>query len=109
VLVLDEHEVFRRSFTQIEAPGDPAQLAERWQNSPTASRCTPRRRFFYPELPQGVDHAQDDTEHAVHHHNQIRDAVRRVDTHPVGADQGAAFGQARAVTADYLDEQEHEM
>ena len=31
MLVLGEHEVFRRSFTQIEAPGDPAQLAERWQ------------------------------------------------------------------------------
>jgi len=31
VLVLGEHEVFRRSLTQIEAPGDPAQLAERWQ------------------------------------------------------------------------------
>jgi len=31
VLVPGEHEVFRRSLTQIEAPGDPAQLAERWQ------------------------------------------------------------------------------
>jgi len=98
VLVLGEHEVFRRSFTQIEAPGDPAQLAERWQNSPTASRCTPapRRRSFYPELPQGVDHAQDDTEHAVHDHNQIRDAVRRVDAHPVGADQRGRRSGRRA-------------
>jgi len=66
--------------------------------------------IFYLGLLQGVDHAQDDTEHAVHDHNQIRDAVRGVHAHPVGADQWcAAFRQARAVTADHLDEQEREM
>jgi len=66
--------------------------------------------IFYLGLLQGVDRAQDDTEHAVHDHNQIRDAVRGVDAHPVGADQWwAAFRQARAVTADHLDEQEREM
>jgi len=66
--------------------------------------------ILYPGLLQGVDRAQDDPEHAVHDHNQIRDAVRGVDAHPVGADQWwAAFRQARAVTADHLDEQEREM
>jgi len=112
VLVLGEHEVFRRSLTQIEAPEDPAQLAERWRQLADGLEvhASAEETIFYPELLQGVDHAQDDTQHAVHDHNQIRDAVRGVHSHPVGADQWwAAFRQARAVTADHLDEEEREM
>jgi iron-sulfur cluster repair protein YtfE (RIC family) len=112
VLVLGEHEVFRRSFTQIEALEDPAQLAQRWQELADGLEvhASAEETIFYPELLQSVEHAQDDTEHAVHDHNEIRDAVRGVDTHPVGADQWwAAFRQAREVTADHLDEEEREM
>jgi len=112
VLVLGEHEVFRRSFNQIEALEDPAQLAQRWQELADGLEvhASAEETIFYPELLQGVEHAQDDTEHAVHDHTEIRDAVRGVDTHPVGADQWwVAFRQARAVTADHLDEEEREM
>ncbi len=78
VLVLGEHEVFRRSFTQIEALEDRAQLAKRWQELADGLEvhASAEETIFYPELLQGVDHAQDDTEHAVHDHNEIRDAVR---------------------------------
>jgi len=74
VLVLGEHEVFRRSFTQIEALEDPAQLAQRWQELADGLEvhASAEETIFYPELLQGVDHAQDDTEHAVHDHNEIR-------------------------------------
>ncbi len=90
MLVLGEHEVVRRSFTQIEALKDPAQLAERWQKLADGLEvhASAEETIFYPELLQGVDHAQDDTEHAGHDHNQIRDAVRGVDSHPVGAASG---------------------
>jgi len=112
VLVLGEHEVFRRSFTQIEALEDPAQLAKRWQELADGLEvhASAEETIFYPELLQGVDHAQDDTAHAVHDHNEIRDAVSEVDAHPVGADTWwAAFRHARQVTADHLDEEERDM
>jgi len=111
VLVLDEHEVFRRSFTRIETLDDPAQLAQQWRELADGLEvhASAEETIFYPELLQAAA-AEDDTEHAVHDHNEIRCAVRGVNAHGVGSDEWwAAFRQAREVTADHLDEEERDM
>ena len=112
VLILSEHENFRRSFTEIEAITDPGPLGERWQELADALEvhASGEEEIFYPELLQEVDDSGDDTEHAVHDHNEIRDAVRAVDAEDLASDAWwEAFRTAREVTAEHLGEEEHDM
>lgn len=112
VLILSEHEAFRRSFTEIESLEDPAQVRERWQElaDQLEVHASGEEEVFYPLLLQEVDDSEGETTHAVHDHNEIRDAVRAVDTHELASDEWwEAFRSAREVTADHLGEEEREM
>jgi hypothetical protein len=112
VLVLSEHETFRRSFTEIEQLTEADQLRERWSelSDQLEVHASAEEAIFYPELLQDVDDVEGETEHAVHDHNEIREACRAVDEHEVGSDPWwEAFRSAREVTADHLDEEERDM
>lgn len=112
VLILSEHEAFRRSFTEIEALDDPAQVRGRWQElaDQLEVHASGEEEVFYPLLLQQVEDSEGETKHAVHDHNEIREAVRAVDEHePATDDWWAAFRNAREVTADHLGEEEREM
>lgn len=112
VLIQSEHEAFRRSFTEIEQLTDPGDLGPRWQElaDQLEVHASAEEVIFYPELLQEVDEVEGDTEHAVHDHNEIRDAVRTVGGHEVGTDAWwEAFRTAREVTADHLGEEERDI
>jgi hypothetical protein len=112
VLILSEHEAFRRSFTEIEALEDPAQVRERWQEltDQLEVHASGEEEVFYPLLLQEVDGSEGETKHAVHDHNEIREAVRAVDEHEPASDGWwEAFRSAREVTADHLGEEERDM
>lgn len=112
VLILSEHESFRRSLAEVEQLTDPEQLAARWQE--LADRlevhASGEEVIFYPELLREVGDSEGDTEHAVKDHNEIREAVRAVAGHEVGSDSWwQTFRTAREVTAEHLDEEERDV
>ena len=57
VLVLSEHEAFRRSFTEIEGLSEPDALRERWAelSDQLEVHASAEEAIFYPELLQDVD------------------------------------------------------
>ena len=112
VLILSEHEAFRRAFTEIESLEDPAQVRERWLElaDQLEVHASGEEEVFYPALLQDVSDSEGDTEHAVKDHNEIRDAVRACGEHEIGGDAWwAAFRQAREVTVDHLGEEERDV
>ena len=111
-LILSEHELFRRSFTEIEGLTDTAELTERWSElaDQLEVHASGEEEVFYPEMLHDVDDAEDDTEHAVKDHNKIREAVDAVATHEVGTDAWwEAFRHAREETVEHLEEEEHDV
>jgi hypothetical protein len=111
-LILSEHEAFRRAFTRIEELSDAEELRPAWQElaDQLEVHAAGEEAVFYPELLQDVDDSEDDTEHAVKDHNQIRDAVRSVAEHEVGTDAWwEAFRAAREETVEHLEEEEHDV
>ncbi|MCW2613396.1 MAG: uncharacterized protein JWN08_390 [Frankiales bacterium] len=111
-LILSEHDAFRRSFTEIEALTDAAELGRRWDElaDQLEVHAAGEEEVFYPHLLQEVDDSEGDTEHAVKDHNEIRDAVRSVADHEVGTDPWwAALRGAREATVDHLGEEEQDV
>lgn len=109
VLILSEHEAFRRAFAEIEALSDEAELRRRWDDlaAQLEVHAAGEEEVFYPELLSEVDDAEDDTEHAVKDHNEIRETTRKVDDHEVGTEAWwEAFREAREATVDHLGEEE---
>ena len=88
VLVLSEHEAFRRSFTQIESTEDAQEAGRLWRELADALEvhAAGEEAVFYPALLREVDDSEGDTEHAVKDHNEIREATAAVDEHEVGSD-----------------------
>lgn len=112
VLILSEHEAFRRAFTEIETLTGADEVLARWQElaDQLEVHASGEEEVFYPLLLQEVDDSEGETRHAVHDHNEIREAVRAVDAHEPGSDAWwEAFRSAREVTADHLGEEEREM
>ena len=112
VLILSEHDAFRRSFTEIEQLTDPEELRTRWRELADALEvhAAGEEQIFYPELLQDVDDSEDDTEHAVKDHNEIRETTKAVDDHEVGSDAWwEAFTAAREATVEHLGEEENDV
>ena len=112
VLILSEHDLFRRAFTEIEALTDTAELEKRWTElaDQLEVHASGEEEVFYPALLRKVDDSEADTEHAVKDHNKIRDAVRSVAEHPVASDDWwTAFRAAREETVEHLEEEEHDV
>ena len=112
VLILSEHDAFRRAFTEIEQLTDREELRSRWQDlaDQLEVHAAGEEEVFYPVLLREVDDAEGDTKHAVRDHNAIRDAVRSVTEHELGSDAWwAAFRAAREETVDHLAEEENDV
>jgi len=111
-LILAEHDTFRRSFISLEQLTDESDLRSAWQEiaDQLEVHASAEEVVFYPELLKEVPGEESDTEHAVHDHNEIRDAVRAVEGPAVGSDEWwDAVKNARTVTADHLEEEEHDV
>jgi hypothetical protein len=111
-LILAEHDAFRRSFLALDEAGDPAELTSAWRE--LADRlevhAAAEEQVFYPQLLREVDDSEGETKHAIKDHNEIRDACRAVDDHEVGTDAWtAALQNAREVTVEHLEEEEHDV
>lgn len=112
VLILSEHDAFRRAFTELESLTDPAQLALKWRELSDALEvhASGEEEVFYPQLLRKVDNSEQDTEHAIKDHNKIRDTTHAVDDHQVGTDAWwEAFKTAREETVEHLEEEEHDV
>lgn len=112
VLIRSEHDAFRRAFTEIEALTDTEELGRRWRelSDQLEVHAAGEEEVFYPELLHDVDDSEDDTEHAVKDHNEIRETTRKVDDHEVGTDAWwEAFREAREATVDHLGEEESDV
>lgn len=112
VLILSEHDAFRRAFTEIEALDDVEQLRARWRElaDQLEVHAAGEEAVFYPALLADVQDSEGDTEHAVKDHNEIRETTRKVDDHEVGSDAWwEAFREAREATVDHLGEEENDV
>ena len=109
-LVLSEHDVLRRAFTALEEAEGPAleaawtELADRLEVHAAAEES-----LFYPLLADTGREGQQETEHGVHDHNDIRRAVREVADAEAGSDAWwIAVRAAQESNAEHMAQEERE-
>jgi hypothetical protein len=118
-LILDDHHEQRRLFAileQIERT-DTGNLTAIWGRLATFLdlHAEAEEELFYPallHLGKGVDSDHtpaEETEDAIHDHNDIRDAVGRAAEHRVGSDGWyQAVAEANKANGDHMAEEERE-
>lgn len=114
-LILDEHDIFRRRFAELDdkrAADAPAEDLDRlWQ--PLANllerHASAEEELFYPRLLKKGDNARDETEDAISDHNDIRAAIARARHQSPGEESWweAVLG-AREANSDHMAEEERE-
>jgi hypothetical protein len=116
-VILDDHAEQRRLFAALEdiGPTDSSALTAVWGRLSALLdvHAEAEERLFYPELVAlgRSDDGQEaeETEDAVHDHNEIRDAVRAVHGEEPGSDRWfAALAKANEVNGDHMAEEERE-
>jgi Hemerythrin HHE cation binding domain len=118
-LILDDHHEQRRLFAILEQidPADADTLSAVWGRLAAFLdlHAEAEEEIFYPELLKigkgagGKDTPEDETEDAIHDHNEIRDAVAAVAGHDVGSDGWyEAVARANEANSDHMAEEERE-
>jgi hypothetical protein len=118
-LILDDHHEQRRLFAILEQidPADTDTLRAVWGRLAAFLdlHAEAEEEIFYPELLKlgkgagGKDSPEDETEDAIHDHNEIRDAVAAVAGHDVGSDGWyEAVARANEANSDHMAEEERE-
>lgn len=117
-VILDDHAEQRRLFAALEdiGPQHPEALAPVWKRLRALldTHAEAEERLFYPALLElgrrTRDDAEDDeTEDAVHDHNEIRDAAAAVEREEAGsAAWFTAVAKANEVNGDHMAEEERE-
>ncbi len=117
-VILDDHSEQRRLFAAIEeiGPGHPDELAAVWGRLSALldTHAEAEERIFYPQLVRlgrsdRNGDEDEETEDAIHDHNEIRDAVRAVGDHEAGSpDWFDAIAKANEVNGDHMAEEERE-
>src|SRR3954471_4159711 len=118
-LILDDHHEQRRQFAVLEQidRGDARTLGAVWSRLAAflEIHAEAEERIFYPALLRvgkgagGKADAEDETEHAIRDHNEIRDAVAAVARHPAGSNAWyAAVAAANKANGDHMAEEERE-
>lgn len=117
-VILDDHVEQRRLFAALEDIGkhDPEALAPVWKRLRALldTHAEAEERLFYPQLvalgQRTHDQAEaEETEDAVHDHNEIRDAAEAVEHEDVGSEAWfAAVAKANQVNGDHMAEEERE-
>jgi Hemerythrin HHE cation binding domain len=118
-LILDDHHEQRRLFAILEQvdPADADTLSAVWGRLAAFLdlHAEAEEEIFYPELLKlgkgagGKDSPEDETEDAIHDHNEIRDAVAAVARHDVGSDSWyEAVARANEANSDHMAEEERE-
>ena len=117
-VILDDHAEQRRLFAALEdiGPDHPDVLAVVWKRLRALldTHAEAEEQLFYPallELGHRLHDSDEDeeTEDAVHDHNEIRDAAEAVEGETPGTDAWfAAVGKANEVNGDHMAEEERE-
>jgi Hemerythrin HHE cation binding domain len=118
-LILDDHHEQRRLFAILEQidPADTDTLRAVWGRLAAFLdlHAEAEEEIFYPELLKlgkgagGKDSPEDETEDAIHDHNEIRDAVAAVAGRDVGSDGWyEAVARANEANSDHMAEEERE-
>ncbi len=118
-LILDDHHEQRRLFAILEEidRGDSDRLVAVWKRLAAFLdlHAEAEERVFYPALLRlgagvGEEHTPEaETKDAIHDHNDIRDAVAKVDEQAVGNDAWyEAVAAANQANGDHMAEEERE-
>ncbi|MGN6743460.1 MAG: hemerythrin domain-containing protein [Amnibacterium sp.] len=117
-VILDDHAEQRRLFAALEeiGPDDRKALSAVWERLGALldTHAEAEERLFYPELVALGRRTDDDedaeeTEDAIHDHNEIRDAGEAVRKAEVGTDAWfEALGELNRVNGDHMAEEERE-
>jgi hypothetical protein len=119
-IILFQHYDQRRQFALLdEVPADDTEtLGALWRRLAAflEVHAEAEERYFYPAVlrighgaPGSDDGPEEETEDAIKDHNEIRDAIREADRHPVGSDEWwAAVRTAREQNSDHMAEEERE-
>ena len=117
-VILDDHAEQRRLFAALEdiGPERPRELSAVWNRLRALldTHAEAEEQLFYPELVRlgertGDAEDAEETEDAVHDHNEIRDAAQAVDGHEPGStDWFAALAALNTANGDHMAEEERE-
>jgi hypothetical protein len=118
-LILDDHHEQRRLFATLEQieRTDTDSLKAVWTRLAAFLdlHAEAEERLFYPALLNlgegtgGVHTPAEETDDAIHHHNDIRDAVAEAAEHAVGSDAWyEAIAAANKANGDHMAEEERE-
>ncbi|MGN6331214.1 MAG: hemerythrin domain-containing protein [Motilibacteraceae bacterium] len=118
-VILEDHAEQRGAFAILDEvdPRDAEKLGPLWNRLAVLLEvhAEAEEKLFYPRLlkvgtgASDADSASDETEDAIHDHNEIRDAVREVSRHEVASDDWwKAVTAAREANSDHMAEEERE-
>jgi Hemerythrin HHE cation binding domain len=118
-LILNDHETFRRAFAALDevrydvehGKADAGDLLSAW--TPLADlldlHAAAEEVIFYPQLLRKADPDGEETEDAIHDHNDIRDGVARArKAEPGSKDWWKAVQDTREANDEHMGEEEHE-
>lgn len=111
VLVLSEHENFRRKFAALEGTDDVSSLQAAWDELAAALEvhAVAEEKLVYPLLAHGPEHGAAESEDAVREHNDIRHALAAIGEHEVGSEGWwQAVRAAQDVNATHVADEERE-
>jgi hypothetical protein len=118
-LILDDHHEQRRRFALLEQMDSASVMArsEVWARLAVflEVHAAAEEEIFYPELvklalaPQPLARAEPETLDAIYDHNEIRDAIAAVRSHPAGSpDWSDAIAAVNVANGDHMAEEERE-
>ena len=110
-LILGEHEVFRREFARLEGlEGD--ELGQAWQRlaEQLEVHAAGEEAVFYPHVVRKLPDGESDTEHALHDHNEIREAAQAVAEQEVGTEAWwEAVRTTQEANSEHMAEEERDI
>lgn len=111
VLVLSEHENFRRKFAALESTDDASRRTAAWDELAAALEvhAVAEEELVYPLLAHAAEDGAAESEDAVREHNDIRHALAAVTEHEAGSENWwQAVRAARDVNATHMADEERE-
>lgn len=109
-LIRVDHIWFRSQFAALEsARDDRGTLTSLWAvlSARLEVHAAAEEALFYPRLLKDDSDAVDDTKDAIRDHNEIRDAIRDAEGHPVGDDAWwKAVNATEHANTEHMDEEE---
>lgn len=110
-LILDDHEIFRRRFAELddERRSDPHVVVALWTTiaEHLERHASAEEEVFYPAVLRLGEEGEHEAHHAIRDHNKIRDALRRVAAaEPGGEAWWAAVADANEENSDHMAEEE---